>query len=271
MALAPRRIDHRWDRATEATQLSQSQALYQLRDADPIVRDAYAFKVRADAGLDTSRWPAMQAALELQTQREKERLFVEGLLLTGAPNDTIAQHLGCAPEDVQAFHDLFFDVRPHLKHAGWLVGQLFGGSLYQTINPRDKVGQLHRIAWMGGESVFLSYYTGKRVKADAAVVAELIQDMIRKQSLLASMCLVGRDEVNIDLVRVFIESTTEDVVNEAAGHDKALADAIFSFTKAIPLTVADPTDERNLKRAARELRAHEYLVSTAKPTDEPHV
>ncbi len=181
------------------------------------------------------------------------------MILADSNDDTIANLAACDSADIQAFHDLFFDVRSRLMKPGWVVAQLFGGSLYGSINPRDRVAQLHRIAWLGGQDIFLSYYSGDWNPTLATDMSDLIKSVLAKQSLLASMCMVGRDEVNIDVLRVFLETTKEDVARTAAGGDEEQSRAILGFLKSIPLTVADPTDERNLTLPAQEKRAHEYL------------
>ncbi len=257
--LAPGRIDWRWASAADATEYSDSEAVSKLQSADPATREAFLFKRALDAGLDVSRWPSYSAAYELYSSREKERLFVEGLLLAGAPNELVADMSACDPEDVQAFHDLFFDVRPRLDKPGWVVAHLFGGTLYGAINPRDKVAQLHRIAWLGGEDVFLSYYSGEWNPKLGNNLAALIKGVLAKQSLLASMCITGRDEINIDVLRVFLETTKEDIAKTVGGGSKEQEAAVMEFIKSVPLTVADPTDQRNLNLPAREKRAHDYL------------
>ncbi len=261
--LAPGRIDWRWAKAADATEYSDSEAAARLRSEDHATQTAYLFKRTLDAGLDVSAWPSLAAAYELFSSRDRERLFVEGMLLANATNDTTADMAACDPQDIQAFHDLFFDVRPRLEKPGWLVGQLFGGSLYGAINPRDKVAQLHRIAWLGGEEVFVSYYSGQYNPNLGNQLADLVRGMLAKQSLLASMCITGRDEINIDVLRVFLEATQKDVANVVANGSDEKAAAILDFIQSVPLTVADPTNQANLALPAREPRANDYLTAPA--------
>lgn len=263
--LAPARPDWRYARAAEATEYSDSEAAARLEAADQCIRDAYLFRRSLDAGLSVERWPALAAAYELFTARDKERLFVEGLLLTGANNDLVAQMIGCDPVDVQAFHDLFFDVRQRLDKPGWVVAQLFGGTLYGSVNPRDKVAQLHRVAWLGGPEIFLSFYSGRWSPEIGRSLNDIIRGVLAKSSLLASMCMVGRDELNIDVLRVFLESTQDDIAKVAANGSEEQAAAIIGFIRSVPLTVADPTDPSNLKLPAREKRAFEYLEAPNVP------
>jgi hypothetical protein len=271
MALAPGRLDHRFAVAVEASEFSQTEAQYRLRSADSVTRRAYQFKCAVDAGLDTGPWPDITAAYELFSNRPSERTFIEGLLLTGAPNPMVANLVGCDPEDVQAFHDLFFDVRARLDKPGWIVAQLFEGALYSNVNSRDKVGQLHRVAWLGGPDVFLAFYSSASDPMTRKAIQEIQAGILTKCSLLASMNLVGRDEINVDLVRITLEAAKEDVAAAVAGGDEEVAQTMLSFIKSVPLLVADPTVEANLSLPAREKRAHEYLVTKVEAPDvDPH-
>ena len=261
--LPPIRLDHRWSLATDATHYSLDQARYKLRSADSVTRTAFDFKRMADAGLDTGAWPEITAATDLQLNRSAERTFCEGLLLAGADNAEIARHMGCHPGDVQAFHDLFFDVRPYRENAGWVVARLFGGSLYSSVSHRDVVGKLHRIAWLGGPHVFLAYYTGVREAFVTTEVQDLVKDVLRKQSLLTSMSVSGNDESAVEILRLMLEDSTKDVASVAAGGDEQTANAMLGFLKTMTLTIADPTVEANQQLPARELRAHEFLVKDA--------
>jgi hypothetical protein len=258
--LAPARIDWRWALAADSTEYSDSQALYRLQSADDLTKSAYLFKRAADEGLDTSRWPDIAAAYELHTNRPGERLFVEGLLLAEGIDEYIADLNGCAPEDIRAYHDLFFDVRPRVKQPGWVVSQLFQGSLYQSLNPRDRTAQLHRVAWLGGIEVFESFYTGRYDDSIREAMVLRIRDMMSKQTFLASGCSGGSGELNLELMRLYIDDTNKTIANTVAGggKDKELGEAVMGFLSSMSLKVADPKDPANLALPAREPRASDY-------------
>ncbi len=272
--LAPARIDWRWALACDASEYSETQALYRLRDADEPTKDAYLYKRAADDGLDTSKWPAIEAAYELHVNRPAERLFVEGMLLGEGTNEYVASLNGCGPEDVQAYHDLFFDVRHRLQQPGWVVGQLFQGSLYQQLNPRDRIAQLHRVAWLGGIEVFESFYTGRYDPEIRDAMVLRIRDMMSKQTLLASGCGGGSGELNLELMRLFIDDTNKTVADTVSGggQNKELGEAVMGFLSSMTLQVADPKLPANLTLPAREPRAVDYHVPEVKDAvAQPHV
>jgi hypothetical protein len=264
VSLAPGRLDWRWAKASEVAEYTDSQAVYHLRGADAATVDAYRFKRAVDRG---EPWPDTPTAaayeLFIQPNRFEERLFVEGMLLAGAKNEDFAAKVPCAPADVQAYHDLFFDVRPRLEAPAWIVGQLFHGGLYGPMNLRDRAGVVHRLAWMAGPQIFEAYATGNQDPALREKMAERIKDIVAKQSLISSMCLAGHGgEVDIEVLRVFIDvdrQIKETVKN--IGADESSQAVLAEFVRSVPFKVADPTDVRNLTLPAIEPRAADYLAT----------
>ncbi len=257
--LAPRSTAWRWEAATSASEHSDSQALYLLESADTVTRRAYLFKRAVDSGLDGSRWSDVEAAHELWANRPGDKLFVEGLLLGGAEVDKIAYQAGADVADIRAYHDLFFDVSNHLDKPGWLVARLFQGGLYAPVSSRDRVGIMHRLAWLSGPEIFSAFYTGRYDAEIKGVLHTRLHDMLAKQSMLAAMCLGGRGELDIELLRIFVADSQKTVAEVASGGDAKTAQAIHTFLTSIPMSVNDPKAVENLNLPAREPRAAEYL------------
>ncbi len=269
MSLAPARVDWRWALASDATEYTQTQALARLAGADPIVLDGYRFKRAADAGRPTDKWPAVESAYELKTNRPAERLFIEGMLLADADYAYIATMAGCSPDDVRAYHDLFFDVKTRLQSSAWVVGNLFQGALYQTMNVRDRIAQMHRLAWLGGVAVFEAYYTGRYDDEIRQKVVHSIRDIMAKKTLLMVGCTEGGDETKLDMIRIFIDDTNK-VVREVLGGpgaEKEYGAAVMSFLSSVSMQVVNPADPANLTLPAREPRAAEYTVQVGTTDD----
>lgn len=265
MSLAPGRTDWRWAKAADVAEYTDTQAIYHLRSADQQTIDAYRFKRGIDRG-ERFDGTAIAAAYELFINRFEERLYVEGHLLAGSANEQIAPRVPCGPDDVQAYHDVFFDIRERRDAPAWIIGQLFQGGLYGPMNLRDRSGVAHRIAWMAGPEIFEAYATGKSNPQIMDVLKDRIRDMLAKQSLINAMCLSGKGDLDVEVLRIFIDDTNKniaDTVKTAAGSKEA-NEVILDFLRQVPLIVADPTDPRNLTLDAREPRASHYL---AKPPE----
>lgn len=71
--------------------------------------------------------PAIQEALDLWHEQEpQKRWLVEGLLLTDVPIEEVARRGSLPVAAVQAFHELFFDVRASLAASDWVLTQAIG-------------------------------------------------------------------------------------------------------------------------------------------------
>ncbi len=187
---------------------------------------------------------------------------MEGLLIGNADDAHTAELCGCDVDDVRAYHDLFFDVKPRLMTPGWVVAQLFQGSLYGALNPRDRIAQLHRVAWLGGYEIFTAFYTGRKSPEILGQVVALRDDILVKQSMLASMCIAMGGENSVELLKISIETTQRQVAETASGGNEEMANAMMGFLQSIPLTVADPTDASNVTLPAREPRSTLYQVQS---------
>jgi hypothetical protein len=72
---------------------------------------------------------ATAAALDLaQEQDPHRRWMVESLLLTAESLETIARRCELSVAVVEAYHELFFDVRPHLTARDWIFYRAVGAS-----------------------------------------------------------------------------------------------------------------------------------------------
>lgn len=274
MGLAPSRVDWRWAKAAVAAEYTASQAPYHL-GKDPGVLAAYRFKRAVDHGLPYEGPEVVADAYELFSSRPYEKLYVEGMLLGGEANDELIAHkIGATADVVAVYHDIFFDIRSRRDSEGWIVAQLFQGSLYGGMSSRDRVGMLHRVAWLGGSALFSSYYSGKHDPELRGIMLERMRDMLAKNSMLTSMCLgAGGGEQNLAVLQTCLEDTRQTIAAAAgAGSgDKEFGGAILDFLRSVPLQVADPTDTANLDMSAREPRAHLSLAEALKHVPEPNV
>jgi hypothetical protein len=169
---------------------------------------------------------------------------------------------------LQAYHDLFFEVRPAFEQGsiGWLGCQLFRTGLYSHVSSRDHIGKMHRIAWLLGSRVVLSYLTGgyhgtKPVDVQKAI-AEHIRDYMLKLSSLNVMCMSGQGgELSIKMLEVMLDDVNKTLASKVAEQSGAEHGVeILRFLREVSVAVADPTDKRNLALPAREPRAADLIA-----------
>lgn len=247
----------------EVSDYADSEAVYHLKDADRLVREAYKYKMARDRGSDTSRWPEIEAAYEFYANRPFEKLAIEGMLLAGAKDDVdIGQFAACSGGDVAVYHDLFFDVRPRLKSPGWIAARFFQGEPYGPSSSRDRVGRMHRLAWLGGKDLFECVYTGLYDDALRVKIQQQIRGILAKTSMLNALTYSGNQELNVQVLSIFLDDTHKQIAAAAqqqGGGDSDYSKALIDFLRAKPPVVADLTDPRNLSLPADEPRASSYI------------
>ena len=267
----PDRLDWRWHHASAATELTDAQALGWLSGCDEIVHQAYRFKRSVDRGLwseDDVTWRAYH--LWSNIDKAPTRIRAECQLLTDYTIDQIARENRTTPEVIQRFHDLFFDVLPAIADGAgkWVTGQLFRNGTFVNVHSKDEVGRMHRIAWMFGPRVIDCYLdTGFR-NMTGDLKRELFnaaQHYLARLTPLNVMSLAGRGDLDVEILRIALDDMNDAIakkVEEQQG--KGSGESIMTFLKGLAVSVADPTDPRNLELSAREPRAAELIATTAR-------
>ena len=86
------------------------------------------------------------------------RWEVEARLLGGGDDNAIAARCGLSAAGVRAFHDLFYEVRPHLQAGMYVTNVLIGEKVHYGLKP-DNHEQLLKLFGYGGLlNSYLDYY-----------------------------------------------------------------------------------------------------------------
>lgn len=239
--------------------MSDTRGLAYVQD-DPILKRGYLFKramtKRHGPSID---YPEMMSAYQYYMGTLVTRGMLEGYLLTGAENERIAQSFCCRPEVIAAYHDLFFDVRPRLEAFAWINSAVFGDVAYTGVAKYDRHGMLQRIAWLGGVDLYESLLSPRsKVKDVAEVYREVIERALVQNSLETAISTGNNPEVAYQLLTTTVEKLTPKDDGQSA--DDEYQEAVTAFVQSVGISVADPTQDANLKLPARELRESEYEV-----------
>jgi hypothetical protein len=258
---APTRPDWRWSAIAHAESLSDPRARGYLDKNDEVLQRGFSFKKALDIKFETSlRYPDMTAAYKLYMGPSNVRGMIEGYLLTGADDERIAESFCCRPETVAAYHDLFFDVRSRLHAYAWISSAVFGDVAYTGVSKNDRQGMLHRIAWMGGLEVFESVLSPRaNIREISGIYRDVIERALVQNSLETAISAGNNPEVAYQLLATTVDKLTNIEAEENSGSKDQ--DTITAFVQNIGITVADPTNEANLKLPAREIRESEYEVT----------
>jgi len=116
-----------------------------LRRDDDATREAWLFRralgrCRGEEDRESLArdFPALVDAHRLFTTDEPlRRAELEARLLAGQTDDVIAARCGMTPADVTSYHDVFYEVRPHLKASSYIATVVLTGKPYKGIARDD--------------------------------------------------------------------------------------------------------------------------------------
>jgi len=254
--LAPDRPDWRWARVAELSEYSNTAALARLQEEDEPTRLAYEFRRSLDRGCG-DKYPLHDAAHELFMSRRDLRIQVEGLIIAGADDEhTAYATMTPDPKVIETYHDLFFWVRPGLDRPAWLNSVVFGGLPQMNAHPNDVSGTVLRLARKIGHVAFTELINGG-LCSDMTVtdLRRMTQEVLLTQlATLSFGAGAGRD------MPEWTARMLEIGPDASRGGSDGFEKAIDTFFDELAISVADPTDERNLSLPAREPRVADYEV-----------
>ncbi|MCE9564152.1 MAG: hypothetical protein K8U57_19080 [Planctomycetes bacterium] len=112
-----------------ATARATSGELADPRVDDRWVETAQRLVMSLDAPTQNSLPEAVRAAYDLSRASELPRQLLEAQLLTPRTHAEVASVCSLPEDVVEAFHELFFDVRPKLRYRDWIQHWAIGGAI----------------------------------------------------------------------------------------------------------------------------------------------
>jgi hypothetical protein len=106
----------------------------------------------ADRAQLAREYPGLAEAHAGYTGEPLRRAELEARLLAGADDPTVAGRMGLSPAAVAAYHDVHFEVRPHLKAHVYILGVVLGGGrVFYAPDPTDQGLLLRLFGYQMGE------------------------------------------------------------------------------------------------------------------------
>jgi hypothetical protein len=96
-------------------------------------------------------FPGLAEAHGVYSGEPLRRAELEARLLAGSDDFTVAGKLGLSPAAVSVYHDLFFDVRPHLDAPVYVLGVVLGGKPFAVLKPDDRESILKTLGYQLGD------------------------------------------------------------------------------------------------------------------------
>ena len=125
---------------------------------DAVTREAWLFRkaltqCRTDADREqlAFEFPGLAEAHGVYTGEPLRRAELDARLLAGSDDLTVAGKLGLSPAAVAAYHDLYFDVRPHLNAHAYVLGVVLGGKPFGGLPLDDRETILKTLGYQLGD------------------------------------------------------------------------------------------------------------------------
>jgi hypothetical protein len=251
----------RWTLALDSLKPAEEQQHRTPWRSDPVIATARKWKMLLEKGRGHQRYPIIAQAHALANGGSSMRPLVEGMLLCDRDDETIAAFFNVDPAVIRMYHDLFFDVRGR-THA-WRIAHIIGSAPVHDRPPAPDEVLIHRVAIVGGWAPFRLMYVepGTLSAADIAQVIATITSNLLRQVHTSSY---SASDNPTQTLRAFDSYGSQSASPTAAGQqDSDLGREVLNFLQSFPVTVADPTDPKNLCLPAREPRGYEYTMKPA--------
>jgi hypothetical protein len=253
------RPDWRWARVLDLFQRTFHDRQARLKKEDAQTVRAFKGKEAFD-----NRHPVVQdlpihESIQIFSNNIEYRAFIEGLLLAGANDNEIAELLEIDPTTATVYNDTFFDVRSRLTKPAALCALVFHGMPQAGCAPEDRIGLTHRIAYLGGLTLFKDVICGNISSGElSSMYVNITKKLLSQRSVETALTFNQRSEHAPEFLKFTISEDAKSKNDDDGTGDLAkIAKAVIG---KLSVSVADPTDESNVSEA-KELRSHEYQVT----------
>lgn len=246
-----RKVSWRWERA--GLVVDNTLPPSRKRDTDSWVAKAVKFRRRYDACLDQIDFALLSEAepgifwahrLWATDPRNAYEIGLkhelEARLLAECDDEQIEERMGLGPATIEAYEKLFFNVRPKLKHQGYILQRVLGPAVQRGLNGREYDLLWKLYGYMRGVHTLeyaISGWTTKRAHIpEADVGRQWSEDQARElaqQAGVATKSLRINMETQADIVKLYYHLREMERLAGAAvgGQSDAMMAAVATFVQ----------------------------------------
>ena len=161
-----------------------------------------------------ANYPNIALAHQIYVMGVTERFALEALVCAGATSEYIAENLPAAPELVDTYERLFFDVRPRLKAKIFMIDQVLRTALVKGNFNTQYDFVWKSIAYYLGVDSLMAYIGGGQI--DKSILDqwhETIQGELAKDTLLAAKCRVVNQYNCDEVINQYIAMRGQETAN----------------------------------------------------------
>lgn len=201
---------------------------------------------------------------------------IEAHLLARESNREIAFKNGCSLEVVEAYEQLFFNVRERLAHREYIVNVVMGEAVHRGLHERSydllwklfgyaagpcvldtMIGRLPLLCWTHRPEDVPSFFQ------DTAI------SLMKQKATIAALTVPVNSSTHIDLIAAFVKYVEVERTTDSLGKtQEQIISNINSVLGAIPFAVAQPGGVPSgylaaYDASAAELRSDEMMLAAA--------
>lgn len=201
------------------------------------------------------------------------RWTIEARIMAGETNAEIAQKLGTDEDVIEAYADIFFDVRDKLQNLDYVVSVILADAVTRGLQERQYDLLWKMMAFQGGThalNAILSRFISISRPKSAEEVAGFFQDSainsVKYKAAIATMTIPVNQHTSLALIDSFVKYVeVERTTDSATKAQSSIIDNIGAMLRAMPIRIGTKLDSRESKvlpydDSAAELRGDEIMT-----------
>lgn len=208
--------------------------------------------------------------------KNQTRWALEARVLAGETNEQIAEKLGSDPGIIDAFVNVFFDVRSKMQHLDYVHTVILGDAVTRGLQERHYDLLWKMMALHGGPFVLdaiISRCPTIPKPTNADEVGGFLQDFaistMKYKAALASVTIPVNTHTQLPLIEAFVKYVeVERTTDNAMKAQTSIVDNIGTMLTSLPFKIGTKLDSEGAKmlpfdNGAAELRSNEMMIIAA--------
>ena len=211
-----------------------------------------------------------------RNDKEPMRWTVEARVIAGETDEEIAEKLGVETAVVQAYNDIFFNVREKLNNFDYVVNVMFNDAVTRGLQERQYDLLWKMVAYQGGThalNAILGRFISIPKPRSADEVAGFFQDSainsVKYKAALATMTVPVNTHTQLQLIDSFVKYIeVERTTDNATKAQHSIIDNIGAMLRSMPLKIGTKLESKEAKvlpydDSAAELRGDEIIAAAS--------
>jgi hypothetical protein len=205
--------------------------------------------------------------------KNQTRWALEARVLAGESNEEIAEKIGADPGVINAYINVFFDVRSKMRHMDYVQTVILGDAVTRGLNERHYDLLWKMMAIQGGPHVLdATINRGPAVPRpnSADEVGVFLQDFavntMKYKAALAAVTIPVNTHTQLPLIEAFVKYVEiERTTDNAMKAQTSIIDNIGTMLTSMPFKIGTKLDSEGAKmlpfdNGAAELRSNEMMI-----------